>query len=209
MTITFYKATRPSSATPVQWALGELNVPHETVALDLDAKQQRAPEFLRIDPNGRVPTLVVNGTPIFEALAIIQWLGDRFGSDRGLWPTLEDPARLGALAWSAWGYVTFGAITLCLERIGDGERPLRAQQVARMGELLDVLDGQLAKRPFLVGEAFTLADVATGSAVSYARFRNMPTSVPSNVEAWLARLMDRPAFQAAWAGISGPGPDVE
>ena len=198
MSITFYKATRPSSATPVQWALGELELPHEVVALDLEAKDQRAPEFLRLDPNGRVPTLVVDGTPIFEGLAIIHYLGDRFGSERALWPRPEDPARLRALSWSAWGYVSFGAMTQCLERLGDA--PLRASFVARMGELLDVLDGELARRPYVAGETFTLADVAAGSVISYANFRRMPASVPPNVEAWLGRLADRPAFQAAWAG---------
>jgi glutathione S-transferase len=200
MSITFYKATRPSSATPVQWALAELALPHEAVALDLDAKDQRTAEFLALNPDGRVPTVVVDGTPMFEGLAIIHWLGDRFGVERGLWPSADDPARLRALTWSAWSYVTFGAITQCFIRLGDASPAVRADLVARMGELLEILDGELARRPYVAGEAFSLADVAAGSIISFASFQRMPASVPARVEAWLGRVQARPAFRASWAG---------
>lgn len=201
MTITFYKATRPSSATPIQWALTELEVPHETIALDIDIDNaQRTPEFLRIDPNGRVPTLVVDGTPIFEGLAIIQWLGDSFGVDKGLWPSPEDPARLRALSWSAWAYVTFGAVTHTLQHVVGADEALRARAVDRMAGLLEILDAELATRAFVVGDTFSLADVALGSVVAYASFSEMPKSIPANVQAWLGRLQARPAFAAAWGG---------
>ena len=101
MTITLYAAPM-SSATPVLTALTELEVPHEMVPMDLSAGDQRKPDFLALNPNGQVPTLVVDGTPMFEALAIMQWLGDRFGVERGLWPASDAPERLVALSWSTW-----------------------------------------------------------------------------------------------------------
>jgi len=91
MSITFYAAPQ-SSASPVSCALRELGVPHERVNLNLAAGDQRKPEYLALNPNGKVPLLVVDGTPLFEALAILQWLGDTYGVDKGLWPAAGSPA---------------------------------------------------------------------------------------------------------------------
>jgi glutathione S-transferase len=95
MSITFYAAPQ-SSASPVACALRELAVPHERINLNLAAGDQRKPEYLALNPNGKVPLLVVNGTPMFEAIAIMQWLGDKYGVEKGLWPSADSPARLEA-----------------------------------------------------------------------------------------------------------------
>src|SRR3954468_7349001 len=99
-----------SSATPVAWALAELGVPHEAIKFDLKAKDQRKPDFMALNPNGKVPTLVVDGTPMFEALAIMQWLGDRYGVQQGLWPSADSSARLEAMSWTTWAYVSLGPV---------------------------------------------------------------------------------------------------
>src|SRR5690606_37340575 len=71
--LTLYAAPM-SSATPVLTAVAELGVDCEIVMLDLAAGEQKRPEYLKLNPNGWVPTLVVDGTPMFEAAAILQWL---------------------------------------------------------------------------------------------------------------------------------------
>src|SRR5690606_23356822 len=73
--LTLYAAPM-SSATPVRMALLELDVPHEVVLFDLSKGDQKAPAFLALNPWGKVPTLVIDDTPMFEASAILQWLGD-------------------------------------------------------------------------------------------------------------------------------------
>ena len=98
-----------SSASPIASALAELEVAHERVLIDLKAGEQRRPEFLALNPNGAVPTLTVDGAPMFEALAIHLWLGERYGVERGLWPAADTPERLQAMSWCAWSYVTYGA----------------------------------------------------------------------------------------------------
>ena len=108
MSLTFYYAPM-TSATRIHWALEELGVPYEKVKLDLAVNDQKKPEYLALNPNGKVPTLVVDGVPMFEALAINLWLGDRFGVEKKLWPAIDDPARPQAMAWSVWAYVTLGA----------------------------------------------------------------------------------------------------
>src|SRR5688572_24344215 len=109
MDITLYEASRRSTAVPVRLALLELGVPHQRITIDLKDGWQRSPEFLALNPNGKVPVMVVDGTPMFESLAILFWLGERFGVAQGLWFPLDSPQRLEAMTWSAWSFVTYFA----------------------------------------------------------------------------------------------------
>jgi glutathione S-transferase len=206
MEITLYHAPM-SSAVPAVHALAELDVPHRLVGVDLSAGEQRRPEFLALNPNGKVPTLVVDGTVMFETLAIMQWLGDKFGVSRGLWPAADDPARLVALSWSAWAYATFGAALQRLNFAGSERVPAElhhAGQVkhvqSEMQELLAVLNGRLVGRPWLLGEAFSLADLIVASVITYSTYCGVSVDDHHEVRDWLARFQARPAFQAAWAG---------
>lgn len=194
-----------SSATPVEHAMLELDVPHERVVHDFQAATQRKPEFLALNPNGKVPTLVVDGTPMFEAVAIMQWLGDRYGVARKLWPAADSPQRLEALSWTTWAYVTVGAAVQRLNFAGSERSPAElhhAGQVehckAELHDLFGLLDERLAKQANLLGEDFSLADLVVGSVVTYATYCGAPTTGLKNVEAWLKRLHARPAFQETW-----------
>lgn len=205
MSITLYAAPM-SSATPVVNAMLELDVPHEMVTIDLQSGDQRKPDFLALNPNGKVPTLVVDGTPMFEALAIMQWLGDRFGAERGLWPAADDPGRLEALSWTTWAYVSFGSHLSRLnfatsERVDASlHHAAHAEHAgAELQSLLAILDERLAERPHMVGDAFSLVDLIVGSVVTYATYVGVPTAAHEHVQAWLARLHERPAFKKAWA----------
>lgn len=77
MSMTFYYAPM-SSAITVHRALEELGVPYDAIRLDLAAGETRKPEFLAINPNGKVPALVHDGTPLFESVAILIHLGESF-----------------------------------------------------------------------------------------------------------------------------------
>lgn len=199
-------ASPMSSAIPVIQALAELEVPHERIHVDLSAGDQRRPEFLALNPNGRVPTLVVDGTPMFEALAIMQWLGDRFGVERGLWPAADAPKRLEALSWSTWTYVTFSAafqrlIHSSSERI-PAERHNQAQAehaAAELQTLLGLLDARLASRPYLLGDTFSLTDLIVGNGVSYGTFCGAPVDDHPHVQSWLSRLRARDSYKKSMA----------
>lgn len=205
MSITLFYA-KMSSAGPVAMALRELEVPHETVNVDLAAGDQRKPAFLALNPNGKVPTLVADGTPMFEALAIMQWLGDRFGVSKGLWPAADAPARLEALSWTTWAYVTYGA---AIQRLIFAQSPrvpaelhhppLAERAKKDLDGLLGILDGRLAARPYLLGEAFSLADLIVGCAITYSTFCGVAVDGHAHVKAWLARLSGRPSFQGEWS----------
>lgn len=204
MTIQLYAAPM-SSATPVVHAIAELGVDHELVPVDLAAGDQRRPEFLAMNPNGKVPTLVVDGTPMFETLAILSWLGDRFGVARGLWPAADAPARLEAMSWTTWAYVTYGTVLVRLNQACSDRMPGalhhagQAEQAQReLQELLRLVDARLATRAYMLGETFTLVDLVVASVITYSTFCGVPVDDHPHVKAWLARFQERPAYQRAW-----------
>lgn len=208
-TLVLYAAPM-SSATPVTLALAELDVPHELVHVDLIAGDQQRPEFLALNPGGKVPTLVVDGTPMFEALAIMQWLGDRYGVERGLWPALNAPERLAALSWSTWAYVSFGGalqryIHATGERVPDeglseGQARLSMEQLQ---SFLAVLDGQLERTKYLLGESFSLLDVIVAGVVSYATLCGVSTARHPHVDPWVKRFEAREAYTKVWGAAAG------
>lgn len=198
MSIVFYRAPM-SSASPVDWALGELAIPCERVTLDLAKGETRTPAFLAINPNGKVPTLVVDGQPMWEGLAIIQWLGDRFGVEKGLWPAASDPQRMEALTWSVWAYVSFGQIVSRLwlttsERMPELRNAAMAELCRKEAHAhLAILEARLEGRDWLLGHAFSLVDVVVGSMLIFAEFAGVSFEEFPRVKAWLARGKDRPA----------------
>lgn len=204
MSLTLYAAPM-SSATPVVCALAELDVPHELVMLDLAAGDQKKPEYLALNPNGVVPTLVVDGTPMFEAVAIMQWLGDRYGVERGLWPAADTPERLTALSWTTWAYVTYGTMINILNYsqspLADPalhHPPLAAHAQGEFGKLLGRLDARLAEHPNLLGDAYSLADMIVAGVVTYSTYCGVSVDAHPHVKAWLQRFHQRPAYAKTW-----------
>ena len=203
--ITFYYAPF-SSATPVVWALAELGVKHRAVKIDLKGAEHKSAEFLKLNPNGKVPTLVVDGTPMFEAVAIMQWLGDRYGVEKKLWPAANEPARMQAMAWSTWAYVTFGATLGRLfmatsDRLGpEFHNQAQAEHTRKeLDDLLKILDARLAQKKYLLSDQFSLADLAVSGLCGWAKMNGVPVDSHAHVKAWLASCEDRPAFKAAMA----------
>ncbi|QBK04484.1 glutathione S-transferase family protein [Hylemonella gracilis] len=189
-----------SSATPIACALTELGVPHERVKIDIHTGEQRRPGYLALNPNGKVPTLTVNGAPMFEALAIHLWLGHSFGVERGLWPKGGTPEHLQAMSWCTWSYVTYGAVLVRLQVATQGEEALRHPvhaDTARQGlsQLLALLDARLAAQPWMLGADYSLVDLVVGSVIGYSVYIGAPVDAHPHVKAWLTRVQARPAMQ--------------
>ena len=91
MSITYYYAPM-STAVRTTWAIEELGVPCERLRVDIQKKETKTPAFLKLNPNGVVPLLVVDGTPIFESTAILIYLGETYGVEKGLYPAPRDAA---------------------------------------------------------------------------------------------------------------------
>lgn len=204
MTLKLFAAPM-SSATPVVHAIAELGLDCEIVMLDLAGGEQKSPSYLAINPHGVVPTLVVDGTPLFESVAILQWLGDRYGVERGLWPAAGTPQRLAALSWTSWAYVSYGALLNVLNFAGSPQvdaqlhhAPLAADALARIDAALGRLDAQLADSPWLLGDAFSLADLVVASVVAYSTYCGVQTRGHAHVQRWLEAFQAREAFRRTW-----------
>ncbi len=187
-----------SSATPVACALAELGVKHDRVKIDITKGEQRRPDYLALNPNGKVPTMTVDGAPMFEAVAIEMWLGETYGVKKGLWPAEGTPERLQAMAWSTWAYVTYGAQLVRLQAARDMGTPDDAHGTAGhkgMDELLALLDARLATQPWMLGEAYSLVDLIVGSVIGYSAYIGAPVGSHPHVAAWLGKVQARPAMQ--------------
>lgn len=146
---------------------------------------------------------------MFEALAIMQWLGDRYGVERNLWPAADAPERLEALSWSTWAYVTFAAVLQRLnfassERVDAAlhHEPQAEHARKELQDLLAILDHRLDSRDHMLGGDFTLVDLIVGNGITYATFVGVPTKGHDHVEAWLARFHERPSYKKTWAVAS-------
>ncbi len=202
--LTLYAAPM-SSATPVVCAITELDVPCEVVLLDLKAGDQKRADYLRLNPMGVVPTLVVDGNPLFESVAIMQWLGDRYGVAQGLWPAADDPARLAALSWTTWSYVSFGMLINVLNFAQSPmvdsslhHPPLAEDAQRRVGESLDVLEAQLANRPYLLGNDYSLADLIVACVITYSTYCGVSVDGHPRIGAWLQRFQARNSYRKVW-----------
>ena len=177
-----------------------LGIAAERHIVDLPQGEQLQPAFLAINPNGKVPALVDGERAIWESNAIIIHLAENAGSD--LWPA--DERRLEILKWMFWeqGHLMYAAGIPFFERVlkaaiglGPADEKRVAEALSSFRRLSKVLDGQLASRSFLVGDALTLADLAVASNFSYAELGGLPVSEFANVTRWLAELDKIPAWR--------------
>ena len=167
-------------ASIIQWYLEELGVPYEFVLLDMEAGEHRKPEFLGINPMGKVPAIVDGNFQLWESGAILLYLAEKYG---------KMPASLeGRSTITQW--VLFGNSTL-----GTGLF-IEANREREMPKLLAPLNQIFERQPFLLGEEFTVADVAVGSILAYVPIMlKLDLSDYPAVVDYINRISGRSAFQ--------------
>lgn len=202
MSLVFYYSPQ-STATVVHWAIEELGIPVEKVKIDLQAGDNKKPEYLKLNPNGKVPLLVHDGRPIFESLAMMIHLGETFGVDKGLFPA-PGLDRAEAIMWMTWLQVSVGEAVLRYQRNTSDRIPaeLRNEKAGAaakedLGGLMKILDDALAGKEYLVGGKFTLADVHVAAWMTYFQLFGFDLSPYHNIKAWVARCTARPAYSKA------------
>lgn len=199
MSLIFYYSPL-SSAVTVHWALEELGVPYEKVRIDLQARDQDKPGYRELNPNGKVPLLLHDGTPIFESAAIVIHLGETFGVEKNLFPK-PGLQRAEAFKWIVWAGVSLGEALSRHQhnvspRIPAERHNAKAAEAAKrdVHELLGILDAELGKKAWLVGEAFSLADLYVASWASYVGMTGFDLKRWPKLEAWLKVVSARPGF---------------
>jgi glutathione S-transferase len=194
--LTLYHAA-PSRSSIVRWMLEELGEPYDIHLLSLSKGEQLAPDFLAVNPMGKVPALKHGDTVVTEAAAICTYLADEFPHARLNIP-IGDPRRGPYLKWLFFG-------PSCIEpAIIDRAAPRKEEaRRAMLGygnfdTVMDVVAKAVEKGPYLMGEQFTAADVVIGSGLRWGMMFNLIPKRPE-FEAYVARLEQRPALQRATA----------
>ncbi len=179
----------------------ELGLDVEIVDIDMRAGENRTPEFLALNPNGKVPVLVDGDLTLWESRAINAYLAAAHGDGR-LCPA-EPKARAIVDQWSYWHAVHLSPTVqkVVFERVikpafGMGEPDPAAVEAGLkdMVPLMAVLEGWLTGRDWIAGE-LSLADFALGSTFHLRAPAGI--ELPANVAAWMARLEARPSWQKA------------
>jgi glutathione S-transferase len=203
MSLTFYYAPM-STAGITAIVLEELGVPCEKIKVDLKAGDTRKAEFLRLNPNGKIPLIVHDGVAIWESAAITMYLGEVFGVAKGLYPA-PGANRGEAMMWITWTHITLGDAVWRRMRNATDFYPAE-QRNAKAGEAaladiqncLRILDGSLAGKPFLAGN-YTLADAHVNAFVDWLRHMKFDFSACPHLNDWSQRCAARPAYVRATA----------
>lgn len=199
--LTIWGRADSSNVQAVMWCVGELGLPfrrhdagHRFGGLD-------TPEFLAMNPNGRVPVLVDgDGEPLWEAGAILRYLAGRYGDD-GFWP--REPGRRAQVdKWAEWAKVEVAAgftvpVFWRVVRTAPRERDPAAIRlaVAALSRVLDVAEARLSRFTCLAGDRFTLADVQFGHVLHRYFAIEIERPFHPAVRRYYERLAERPAFR--------------
>lgn len=186
MTLTLY--TNPMSRGRIaRWMMEEVGQPYETVLLDYESSM-KAPDYLAINPMGKVPALVHDGKVVTECAAICLYLADAF-PDAGLLP--DDRA-----AYYRWMIFAAGPVEAAVTNKAMGfEIPADKQRMMGYGNFdltRATLETAIANSDYIAGNRFTAADVYVGSQIGWGlQFGSIPAT-PALTAYW-GRIKDRPA----------------
>ena len=192
-----------SRAVRPRWLLEEIGEPYELVRLKLGT-DNKTPAYLKINPNGSVPTLVDGDLVLFESAAICQYLADRH-PEKWLAPPVGTPAR--GLYYQWIHYAMSGLepplVTIFLHTVNKPEAEripaLVTESRAQLRSVLGVIEQAVGGRTFILGDQLTAADVMLGSTLVWAQMLSLLGEDRPATTGYLARLASRPALQRAMA----------
>lgn len=196
--IIFYHNPR-SRAAMVHWMLEEAGADYEVRPIDFEKGDHKSPEFLAINPMGKLPTIVVDGTPITETPAIIAWLADTYPAAK-LAPPIGSSARGTWYRWLFFGGSCFEPALL--DKMFNRPPP---ETTAALGwgsyeAVLAALEKALDPGPWLLGDTFSAADVYIGSELNWAMMFGAPDLKGNPVfTRYVERCTARPAYQRTLA----------
>jgi len=174
-----------SRASIVQWYLEEIGVPYEFVMLDMQAAEHLQPDFLKINPMGKVPAIVDGDFKLWESGAILLYLAQKYGE---MPESLEQQAQV--VQWVMFANASLGP-GIFVEASRDRETP----------KLLTPLNQIFEKQQFLMGDEFGVADAAVGSILNYIPMMlKLDLSAYPAVLDYMKRISERPAFKKAIGG---------
>jgi glutathione S-transferase len=193
--IELYGNTR-SRAMRCLWMLEETGQPYRLIEKSTRADDLQGADYLRLNPNARIPTLVDGDVVLWESMAINLYLAQKYQG-----PMHCDAKVLGLAAqWSFWAMLETEALLLDLlthravlpEFARDASHAERAELLLR--KPLGVLDAALKERPYLAGDAFTVADLNVASILAWGKMGRLGFSAWPVLAKWLDACLARPAY---------------
>ena len=170
-----------SRASIVQWYLEEIGVEYEFVLLDMEKQAHRQPDFLALNPMGKVPLIVDGDFKLWESGAILLYLAEKYDKHNY---SLEERSILNQ-------WILFANSTLATGLF------LETNRGREMPKLLPPLNDIFSNQDYLLGSEFTVADVAVGSMLAYTQIMvQLDFSSYSGITNYLTQVTKRPAFQA-------------
>ena len=195
--ITLYGSPR-SSAGRCVWALEEAGVPYTLKEIDMRNKEHKSPEFLKINPMGKVPAMVDGEITLFESMAINYYIADNYKKELLGTNALEKGL---AMQWSFWATSELQPpiIECFIQKVfmpeDKRDHSVIEKNLNRLPDLLTVLDNSLAGKKYLAGNQFTIGDINTASVVSICAMMGVDLGAYKNIQSWLGAMNERPAFQ--------------
>ena len=192
---------RPTSSNvqKVLWCVGELglDIVHEAKYGGPHGRVNES-EYLSLNPNGTVPTLIHDDFVLWESNSIVRYLSCEFGAGT-LWP-VENRERANAERWMDWHQKNLGELLflpffeLVRKPVEQRDGLVIENAVKETAPKFSILEDQLKKHPYIAGATFTIADIAVGPGVN--RWLSLPIDRVSfpRVEDWYTRMRERPAF---------------
>ena len=176
--------------------IAELGLEVELHTVDLRGGEQRSPEYLALNPNGKVPTLVDGDTVMWESNAILCYLAGK--NENELWP--KSPKRYDILRWMFWdsNHLNRAALKLFGQKFfsrGNPNMKIIESANKEFRRHATVLDGQLADNTFITGDTLTLADFVIGANFAYQQVLELPVDGLDNIARWWSELATRESIQ--------------
>jgi len=172
-----------------------LGIELEEKLLDFSKGEHKSPEFLALNPNGAVPTLVDGDFVLTESRSIMQYLASK-KPESGLLPR-DEAARADVTRWQFWdaahfspqlGSIVFEKMIKGMMGLGDPDSAKVSESLANFRRFAAVLNQRLAGKQYVVGNSLTIADLTLASSLMYAKQTEVPVAEFPNIEAWLARV---------------------
>ncbi len=184
----------------VLFFLEETGTPYAREDYGRQFNNTQTPEYLKLNPNAKVPTLIDGDLAIWESNTILRYLAAKAGSP--LYPAAPG-ARTEVERWMDWQLATLNPVYLALfqgAKLAPAERAADfPAQVKAMGDALTILDGQLARSAWVAGSSITLADICLGPIVYRCLRFGVELPALANVKRWDAAVSGRDAFKRATA----------
>jgi glutathione S-transferase/GST-like protein len=194
MAFTLYTAPTPNG-WKVSIALEEMGLPYEVRVIDFASNEQKSDWYVKLNPNGRIPTLLDDGFALFESGAILIYLAEKTGR----FLPREVQARSRVIQWvmfqmSAVGPM-MGQANVFLRYFPEKIQPAIDRYQREVTRLFGILDRQLAAHEYIAGD-YSIADIALWPWVSGYEWSGVSIQEFVNLQRWLTIVGDRPAVQA-------------